>query len=335
MSNAKRNADNLSKWAVGPQTPIAASKMRIDNLFESSSFKLEDETGIWAEQTYTAWGFSQEFTATSVPAAGGSPLATGFFYANNNGCPGDVVALMGSAIARTSNAVVFGANILARNSPGNTNTKLVGMEIDLQPTAGTTVNSGSAGLFINAFNVAMPAPAIQIGFRPGGSFSDGVVISGIREAGLSPDGAATMKSLVNSGAGVFSEAAIVLSNNHRIRFGGTGSAHAFLYNDASDNVRMIAGAGNRWTLRNNADTTSLVTLLDVGGQGVVNIETSGGEYRVNSTKVLGARVTGWALPTGTLSRATFNPATATTEQIGQRLAALITDFYSSHGAIGA
>jgi hypothetical protein len=332
MSNSKRNVDNLSKWVVGNQTPIAASKMRIDNLFESSQFKLEDEAGVWAQQTYTGWGFSQEFTATSVPSAGGSPLTTGFFYANNNGSPGDVVALVASAIARTSNDTVFGANILARNSPGNTNTKLVGMEIDLQPTAGTTVDTGSAGLFINAFNVAMTAPAIQIGAVGGGSFSNGVVISGITQAGLSPNGPTTMNSLVNSGGATYNDAAVVLTNSHKLRLSGTATSHGFLYNDSSNNVRMVAGSNGRWILRDNGDTTSLVSLLDVGGQGVVNIETTGGEYRINSVRLLGSRITGWGIANAAVRPASFDASTATLLQTAQAVAALINDL-RTHGLI--
>jgi len=43
--------------------------------------------------------------------------------------------------------------------------------------------------------------------------------------------------------------------------------------------------------------------------------------------------TGWAAPTGTASRATFDTATATTVEIGQRLKALIDDL-TAHGLIG-
>ena len=43
--------------------------------------------------------------------------------------------------------------------------------------------------------------------------------------------------------------------------------------------------------------------------------------------------TGWAAPTGTASRATFDPATASTVDIGQRLKALIDDL-TAHGLIG-
>jgi hypothetical protein len=332
MSNAKRNADHLSKWVVGNQTPVAASKMQIQNLLEVSSFKLEDEAGIWAQQTYTDWGFSREFTATTVPSAGGSPLCVGFFYANNNNSPGDVVALIASANARTNNDTVFGANILVRNATGTTGTKLVGMEIDLQPTAGTTLGAGTAGLYINAFNVAMTANAIQLGALGGGSFSDGLVISGVTGAGVSPNGSTTMNSLVNSGGATYNDAAFVLTNSHKLRLSGTSTSHGFLYNDSSNNVRMVAGSNGRWILRNNADTTALVSLIDVGGQGVVNIETAGGEYRVNGTRVLGARITGWGIANAAVRPASFDASTATLRQTAEAVASLINDL-RSHGLI--
>jgi hypothetical protein len=206
------------------------------------------------------------------------------------------------------------------------------MEIDLQPTAGTTVDTGSAGLFINAFNVAMTAPAIQIGAVGGGSFSNGVVISGITQAGLSPNGPTTMNSLVNSGGATYNDAAVVLTNSHKLRLSGTATSHGFLYNDSSNNVRMVAGSNGRWILRDNGDTTSLVSLLDVGGQGVVNIETTGGEYRINSVRLLGSRITGWGIANAAVRPASFDASTATLLQTAQAVAALINDL-RTHGLI--
>lgn len=54
-------------------------------------------------------------------------------------------------------------------------------------------------------------------------------------------------------------------------------------------------------------------------------------------KILGQRKTGWALPTGTLSRATFDPATVTLADLAQRVAAMLTDLHADggqHGLIG-
>ena len=46
------------------------------------------------------------------------------------------------------------------------------------------------------------------------------------------------------------------------------------------------------------------------------------------------RPTGWALPTGTLTRTTFDPSTASLTDVAQRLAALVTDL-TTIGAIGS
>jgi hypothetical protein len=56
-------------------------------------------------------------------------------------------------------------------------------------------------------------------------------------------------------------------------------------------------------------------------------------YRVDGTKVLGNRITGWAAPTGTATRTTFNTATVTVSELAERVHALIDDFFT-HGAIG-
>src|ERR1700736_731477 len=95
----------------------------------------------------------------------------------------DVVAMLGDALAKQNNGTVFGGNLIARNSAATTNTKLVGLELDIEPATGTTVATGSGGLFINAFNVSMPAPAILVGTLGGGSFNNGVIVNGISSTG--------------------------------------------------------------------------------------------------------------------------------------------------------
>lgn len=58
---------------------------------------------------------------------------------------------------------------------------------------------------------------------------------------------------------------------------------------------------------------------------------------VGGNRVIGTRKTGWAAPTGTASRATFDTATVTTEQLAQRFLALYNDLAETagHGLIGA
>ena len=67
----------------------------------------------------------------------------------------------------------------------------------------------------------------------------------------------------------------------------------------------------------------------------VNGDIRGASFRVGLNQVVGARKTGWALPTGTLSRATFDQSTITLIQLAQRVAALLTDLYNQHSLIGA
>ena len=56
--------------------------------------------------------------------------------------------------------------------------------------------------------------------------------------------------------------------------------------------------------------------------------TAGQGLLVNGNIVASDRKTGWALPTGTISRATFDQSTVTLPQLAQRLAALISDLYN-------
>ena len=58
------------------------------------------------------------------------------------------------------------------------------------------------------------------------------------------------------------------------------------------------------------------------------------KYSVGANQVLGVRNTGWTAATGTASKATFDTATVTTEQLAQRVKALM-DAFITHGSIGA
>jgi hypothetical protein len=70
------------------------------------------------------------------------------------------------------------------------------------------------------------------------------------------------------------------------------------------------------------------------GSAFVDVNSASGEIRVNGTKVLTARQTGWGTPTGTIDRNSFDTTTVTLEELAERVYGLITDL-STHGAIGA
>lgn len=79
-----------------------------------------------------------------------------------------------------------------------------------------------------------------------------------------------------------------------------------------------------------ADGGATATAFIDGGSGSFY---STGNYYVDNLRVVTNRQTGWAAPTGTISRATFDQSTVTLPQLAQRLAALITDLIA-HGLIG-
>ena len=72
--------------------------------------------------------------------------------------------------------------------------------------------------------------------------------------------------------------------------------------------------------------------LEIGGNMLVS-----GVYKVGTNKVVGARISGWSTASGTASRTSFDTSTVTTEQLAERVKALIDDLDSAsgHGLIGS
>ena len=96
------------------------------------------------------------------------------------------------------------------------------------------------------------------------------------------------------------------------------------------------GAGVKMTLENSGalliggTTDDGTNKLRVSGG--VTVDT-GNSYKINDVAVVGATKTGWTAATGTATRTTFVTSTVTTEQLAQRVKALLDDLIS-HGLIG-
>lgn len=252
---------------AGPTSAVAASTMATEWLWGESAARtaLSAEGGIWAGAVHNGVGIAKIFTSAHNQAVANTGPAAGLFvYARNNACNADVVGVLADAHAVTANQTVFGANIIARNDVVN-GVKIVGCEIDVEFAAGTTAGAGSAGLYINVFNVAVPGPAIQFGSLGSGTFNNGIVIAGIASngAGVSPGSGTTMGSLINTGAATFNDSAIVLSNTHRTRYNGTAAAHAYVYNDNANNLRIVGGSAGT-VVRDNSDLNSNLTIANNG-----------------------------------------------------------------------
>jgi hypothetical protein len=105
-----------------------------------------------------------------------------------------------------------------------------------------------------------------------------------------------------------------------IRIGG-GSAVAPLTNGGCD----LGLTGTRW--KDGYFSGNIFS-----GSGSLSLEGAGGLVYIDGKVILRKRVTGWATATGTATRTTFDTATVTTEQLAQRLKALIDDLHSATGS---
>jgi hypothetical protein len=278
-------------FLAGRAVPIAGSKMQIDRLIDSAAFPLEDEAGIWAGPVVTRVGLNGTFG----PGQGGAnaPTASLFVMANNDGSSGDVCALIADSVARSNSSVVFGANIIAR-STGLTGVKLVGAEIDVEPSAGDSgLAAGSGGLFINMFSKALPGPAMQTGGVGGGTFNNGIVLGGLapNAAGVAISSTGSADSLINSTAGTFTTAAVLLGSGATkgVKWAGDGGS---IYFDGT-NRREVLPAGGSLIWRNPTDTASLAS-IDSGGN--FRLEGGGTVYFESSQSSISATAGANALP---------------------------------------
>jgi hypothetical protein len=103
----------------------------------------------------------------------------------------------------------------------------------------------------------------------------------------------------------------------------TAAVHAAASNTTRASLRIDAGiapttpnTGDIWVNSSNNSLNFQIPLVNLQG-----------------TQVLATRRTGWAAPTGTATRTSFDTATATTTQLAERLKALIDDL-TTHGLIG-
>ena len=163
------------------------------------------------------------------------------------------------------------------------------------------------------------------------------VTNGNTEVGLIPNGLAAVSSFTvfgNAGADNSAQLQLIAfsdpSFGHRLQSAvtGTGTLRAINFFMGSTGAARISTDG-RVTI--GGLTNDGVNALQVTGGMTVS---SGNAYKVNNVQVLSSRKTGWTAASGTAARTTFATTTVTTEQLAERVKALIDDLIS-HGVIGA
>jgi hypothetical protein len=105
---------------------------------------------------------------------------------------------------------------------------------------------------------------------------------------------------------------------------GPVTVQARIRYDASDYLDIGVASGGEITFTGTASGTTIFNFLN----GPLNVTSPDG-YQINGNKVLGARRSGWGIPTGTLTRTTFVTSTVTTAQLAERVAALLNDLHAS------
>lgn len=232
----------------GNQSPSAGSLLQVDNAVEDASppFPIDNEGSIWTSTAYAFSAVSHTVTNTTVPSQGSSGPLVGFFsFLNNNGATAPAVANISDCVARTASATCFAANFIARNASVN-GTKLVGLEIDVEPAAGTTISSQSGGLFLNSFSSSVPV-AVQVGALGGGSWLNGFVSADVTGAHFSVQSSSTIASygldLANT---TYGTAGILMgvgvTNGICLGSAGFGTC-PFVYGDSSNNMQIKLATG--------------------------------------------------------------------------------------------
>lgn len=113
--------------------------------------------------------------------------------------------------------------------------------------------------------------------------------------------------------------------------GGYAGLGSGILNISDDNGAL------KWSLHPSGGLVLGTSTTDPGA-GNLNISGNftGTAYKSGANQVIGARKTGWTVPTGTATRTGFATSTATLTQVAETLKALVDDLHSTagHGALG-
>ena len=275
----------LREYELASSAAVAGSVMKIEKLFESSSYPLQDEASIWSGKAETFFGVSKEFT--SGDGQGDAPQTAFFAFANSNDCSSAVVAIIADSIARTTNDEVFAANFIVRSASGISTPKLVGLEIDVIPAAGVVPSTDSIGLVINAFNTTSTATAVLIGGFGSASWGFGIGTFGITGPHhyVNSGDTVTATSFIDARNGTYSQAAIRVGKGiaQSIQFGVSAfGTDGYIYIDANENMNIQTGSGGILAFK-KADGTTEATFAASGIWDVA------GHYRVDGTQVVSNR----------------------------------------------
>lgn len=263
LTNKPTNVDYI--WEYKNSLPVIASVAQTQHLFEQNSYTIDGVGGYWPSGPVgTYFGISKEFDSTYGNGTD-SPYAAQWLYAVNNNSTATVVSQMSIARAITNNDSVFGLNPIVTNETGTTGAKLVGMEIDVESSAGSTISTASAGLYINVFNSTNSGAVMQTAGLVGGNFSDGIVMNGIASTGAAFADQAGLScgwglALTN---GTYAQAAIELGPQKNLSIKSNVSTTNNIYANASDNFFFDLGKDIYFSSPSSTQGNRIATIRNV------------------------------------------------------------------------
>ncbi|TCQ82619.1 hypothetical protein EDF68_1011010 [Ochrobactrum sp. BH3] len=242
----------------------SATQIRLGHMLtRAPNHRLEDFQKQWSvgspyvQMSELFTGAHVEFEQNSTASPNGWPQAALVGSAvSANGNKDFPAGIHAYGWCLTNGGSVWGQNIVVGNgkdvsTPMSTPRFLCGLEIDMQPSQGSTVQDG-AGLLVNSFWCPVNYAAVAIVADAGGSWGDGVYIQGAKAAGINYANGATMVTGIDLSKATFSSGnAIALKPSQRVLFkdtDGTGGGALYstgdgtFYARVSKQLNVLAGS---------------------------------------------------------------------------------------------
>lgn len=262
-----------------------------------------------------------------------------------------LVASSGGAAAATFQSVISGAAVTITNGNSNPINQMYDI-VTVQRSGGAGLAGGGGRIKYILENDTSAVDAGGVGIiwedAANATYTSAFVVQLARSAGalatvlnVSGDGDITSTNTTATTNAAVTVATTTLATTGTAA-NGLATRHLWQIEDSGGNLSDAAAWDVAWSDATAASEDAVVeirvaaggTLAKVVtvGSAFVDVNSASGEYRVNGTKVVSARITGWATATGTATRSTFDTTTVTTSQLAERVKALIDDLFT-HGLI--
>lgn len=241
---------SAAKWAETDKTNDSSFYGKIGGLWPTSVVKsfnmIASDPEINTSESVVIC--DQKLVVGNQSGKTGTTLESGTYH--------DFVASQNIAYGTADNVQLFGQNIIVTTVP-NVQAKMIGTEIDIQPSTGTTVTEG-AGVIVNAFGESMPIPAMAVYGVFGGSFSDALVVRGVTGAAVSAGSdAGTMRNFLNMQNANFTDLAICMKDGHYVGWKSSANANEVYMRDNAGDFELFATKAVKFSTSQKQDLVYL------------------------------------------------------------------------------